>query len=692
MRAAFTLFLVAVATITWPSRALAEPFLTLPLADANITSTWDPNRIVPGYGLVPHDGIDFDDNASSTIVAAAAGQVVATQPSDTGDYGRYVKVCHDNDDDGAYDDFCTLYAHMASVSVSDWQLVDRGEQLGVVGESGTATGPHLHFELRDSAGKKLDPFDLYSKSVGDYPDADSPGSAEPSDHHWTAWPPEGPDSCHTESEPILAEEASRELLVLTDPDGERYDVHAWIQEPDQTAWTLLDRGDMGDGFANPVIDDEGKPEHKEKWLVGDVGRGAEDGSWDDLVLITDHGSGDVRVQVWLANGDGTFEGRDRWTTLSKTADFIFVGPVDGDEWADLVLGRLKDGDIEWRVCGSNGSDAFGSCDVWADFGTSLSSVYLLGDVSGDGQADLLRGYEHSDSDTCPIHSDHPKMRWRLLEGGKTSSASWLKNWGCPESTYVLGDFDGDSKGREDLLQVRFDTAKTGHVFVATSSGSTGTGTGSWKADFGSEDHKYWVVHADDDGLADLVSYRETSDESCSDGYGKLNLVRSKGSGEPKDERFTTKDTVISCVHRESKGALRFGHFGDVLLWEGEETTETCGDGVSSMGTASVSVVTTEACEPGLSGYALTTDDESWVPEDLDAVDLGECTEAGDTALITAGDELTAADCSELLDSLDEALADGRAWWEASDGATTDTLTVVLDAGSADGTCLAWVSP
>ena len=113
------------------------------------------------YGVGGFDGMD----AGRDLVAAAAGTVVYTNDGeydrcDTGDcdggggYGNYVKIQHD---DGRY----TYYAHMSqwSVAVSKGDRVECGTYLGLVGSSGYSTGPHIHFEVRESSGSQSDPFD-----------------------------------------------------------------------------------------------------------------------------------------------------------------------------------------------------------------------------------------------------------------------------------------------------------------------------------------------------------------------------------------------------------------------------------------------------------------------------------------------------------------------------------------------------
>ena len=81
------------------------------------------------------------DDIGDPVVAAATGVVTTAGPNGTHGYGRYVVVDHGNGES-------TLYAHLSSVSVGVGQTVDQGSLLGLVGETGNATGPHLHFEER----------------------------------------------------------------------------------------------------------------------------------------------------------------------------------------------------------------------------------------------------------------------------------------------------------------------------------------------------------------------------------------------------------------------------------------------------------------------------------------------------------------------------------------------------------------
>jgi len=89
--------------------------------------------------------VDFNypgGDLGKPVVAAAPGTVItAVVGPNKPSYGQYVVIDHGNDES-------TLYAHLDSVLVTVGQVVQAGTQLGTVGETGNASGPHLHFEER----------------------------------------------------------------------------------------------------------------------------------------------------------------------------------------------------------------------------------------------------------------------------------------------------------------------------------------------------------------------------------------------------------------------------------------------------------------------------------------------------------------------------------------------------------------
>ena len=99
-------------------------------------------RIQPITGVAhSHTGIDIPASGGTPILAAKSGQVVTSAYHYS--YGNYVVIDHGNGNS-------TLYAHMSSRAVSEGQMVTQGQVIGYVGTTGSSTGNHLHFEVRDN--------------------------------------------------------------------------------------------------------------------------------------------------------------------------------------------------------------------------------------------------------------------------------------------------------------------------------------------------------------------------------------------------------------------------------------------------------------------------------------------------------------------------------------------------------------
>ena len=88
----------------------------------------------------PHEGIDLPAPVGTPVFAAADGRVVYAG-ADIRGYGNLIVVKHAGD-------LLTAYAHNSVLLVSQGQSVRAGDRIALVGQSGHATGPHLHFEVR----------------------------------------------------------------------------------------------------------------------------------------------------------------------------------------------------------------------------------------------------------------------------------------------------------------------------------------------------------------------------------------------------------------------------------------------------------------------------------------------------------------------------------------------------------------
>jgi len=125
----------------------------------------DLNRVASGYGyrIHPiykvrkmHTGMDFTAPIGTPIHATGDGTIAggadAEQVGGSG-YGKYVVINH------GYG-YKTLYAHMSMIDVKPGQQVKRGDIIGYVGNTGSSTGPHLHYEVI-KGGEKINPINFY---------------------------------------------------------------------------------------------------------------------------------------------------------------------------------------------------------------------------------------------------------------------------------------------------------------------------------------------------------------------------------------------------------------------------------------------------------------------------------------------------------------------------------------------------
>lgn len=86
-----------------------------------------------------HQGVDLRGAPGSPVVAAESGKVLHS--GWLGDYGNAVVIAHAGG-------FATVYAHAVELGVKRDDRVVKGQVIALVGSTGNATGPHLHFEIR----------------------------------------------------------------------------------------------------------------------------------------------------------------------------------------------------------------------------------------------------------------------------------------------------------------------------------------------------------------------------------------------------------------------------------------------------------------------------------------------------------------------------------------------------------------
>jgi murein DD-endopeptidase MepM/ murein hydrolase activator NlpD len=95
-----------------------------------------------------HYGIDIANAKGTPINAAADGVVIEAGPASG--FGMWVRVQHD-------DGYISVYGHVNSILVNEGERVQAGDEIATMGNRGFSTGSHLHFEIWNSNGKKINP-------------------------------------------------------------------------------------------------------------------------------------------------------------------------------------------------------------------------------------------------------------------------------------------------------------------------------------------------------------------------------------------------------------------------------------------------------------------------------------------------------------------------------------------------------
>ena len=117
----------------------------MPIEGGSFTSNFGW-RIDPFTGAnAYHEGVDFIAETGTPIYATAAGVVVFSDFHPQ--YGNMIEIDHGND-------LITRYAHASKRLVKVGDMVLRGQKIAEVGATGRATGPHLHFEVRQNGAPR----------------------------------------------------------------------------------------------------------------------------------------------------------------------------------------------------------------------------------------------------------------------------------------------------------------------------------------------------------------------------------------------------------------------------------------------------------------------------------------------------------------------------------------------------------
>ncbi|MCS5716936.1 M23 family metallopeptidase [Herbiconiux sp. CPCC 205763] len=135
-----------------PRGAIQWPFpVGVPISDG-----FGARESPGGIGSTDHKGVDFAPGQGTPIQSIADGVVSSVEPYDNSGLGVHVIIDHVVDGQKV----SSVYGHMltGSIQVSEGQVVKVAQTVGLVGNTGASTGPHLHLEIRLDGVTPVDPF------------------------------------------------------------------------------------------------------------------------------------------------------------------------------------------------------------------------------------------------------------------------------------------------------------------------------------------------------------------------------------------------------------------------------------------------------------------------------------------------------------------------------------------------------
>jgi murein DD-endopeptidase MepM/ murein hydrolase activator NlpD len=149
---------------------MARSLLLKPVDRGRLTSAYGARYHPFSKVRQMHQGIDWAAPRGTPVRAAGDGVVVAAGRH--GSYGHYLRIDHG----GTVE---TAYAHLDRYAskLRPGRIVRQGDEVGRVGSTGRATGPHLHYEVL-VAGRRIDPLEFApaaTEQAEDYADAASAG-------------------------------------------------------------------------------------------------------------------------------------------------------------------------------------------------------------------------------------------------------------------------------------------------------------------------------------------------------------------------------------------------------------------------------------------------------------------------------------------------------------------------------------
>jgi len=121
----------------------------------DISSVFGLRRELNGEPRSPHKGVDFRGADGAEVLACNAGRVIQVDDKYYG--GNTVFIDHGQG-------VVSVYMHLSEIKVEEGREVSKGQVVGLVGSTGRATGPHLHFGLYVQ-GQAVDPMPLFETGL-----------------------------------------------------------------------------------------------------------------------------------------------------------------------------------------------------------------------------------------------------------------------------------------------------------------------------------------------------------------------------------------------------------------------------------------------------------------------------------------------------------------------------------------------
>jgi len=124
-----------------------------------VSTPFGAQRFVNGEPRSPHSGIDIAAPAGTIITAPLAGRVLLV--ADMYLNGKTVAIGHGNG-------LVSVYSHMQATTVKKGDWIETGQQIGEVGATGRATGPHLHWGVRFN-NARVNPDSMLARTIHESP-------------------------------------------------------------------------------------------------------------------------------------------------------------------------------------------------------------------------------------------------------------------------------------------------------------------------------------------------------------------------------------------------------------------------------------------------------------------------------------------------------------------------------------------